>query len=87
MVRDWNGAVHFWNSGAENIFGWRKHEILEKDLHSVLKTVFPVSREEVEAELRDRGWWEGNLIQTTKDGSEIVVAYRKTLNRESNANS
>ena len=51
----------------------------------MLKTVFPVSREDVEAELRDRGWWEGNLIQTTKDGSKIVVAYRKTLNRESNA--
>ncbi len=84
MVRDMSGVVHFWNSGAENIFGWRKHEILEKDLHSMLKTVFPVSREEVEAELRKRGWWEGNLIQTTKDGSEIVVAYRKTLNRESN---
>ena len=83
MVRDWNGTVRFWNSGAENLFGWRKDEILGKDLHSVLKTVFPCPREDVEAELRDRGWWEGNLSQTTKDGSEIVVAYRKTLNRES----
>jgi len=85
LVRDRGGTLEFWNSGAENMFGWRKEEILGKDLHSVLKTVFPVSREDLEAELLDRGWWEGNLIQTTKDGSEIVVAYRKTLNRESNA--
>jgi PAS domain S-box-containing protein len=85
MVRDWGGTLLFWNSGAENMFGWQKHEILDKDLHSVLKTEFPVTRGEVEAELLDRGWWEGNLVQTTKDGSEIVVAYRKTLNRESNA--
>lgn len=85
IVRDWNGALLFWNSGAENIFGWRKQEILEKDLHSVLKTVFPTSKEDVEAELLERGWWEGNLTQKTKDGSEVVVAYRKTLNRESNA--
>jgi two-component system, NtrC family, sensor kinase len=85
IVRDWGGSLLFWNSGAENMFGWRKDEILGKDLHSVLKTVFPVSREGVETELQDRGWWEGNLIQTTKDGSEIVVAYRKTLNRGSNA--
>ena len=84
MVRDWSGTLNFWNSGAENMFGWRKHEIVGKDLHSVLKTVFPVPREDVEAELRDRGWWEGNFTQTTKDGSVIVVAYRKTLNRESN---
>jgi two-component system, NtrC family, sensor kinase len=85
MVRDWNGTLLFWNSGAENMFGWRKHEVVDNDLHSVLRTEFPGSREEVEAELRDRGWWEGNLIQTTKDGSEIVVASRKTLNRESNS--
>lgn len=85
MVRDWDGTVLFWNSGAENMFGWRKQEILNKDLHRVLKTAFPGSREEVESELRERGCWEGNLIQETKDGSEIVVAYRKTLNRGSNA--
>jgi len=85
MVREWGGTLLFWNSGAENMFGWRKQEILGKDLHSVLKTVFPVSREGVEAELLERGWWEGNLIQKTRDGSEIVVAYRKTLNRGSNA--
>ncbi|HEY1805842.1 MAG TPA: ATP-binding protein [Terracidiphilus sp.] len=84
MVREWGGTLRFWNSGAENMFGWRKHEILGKDLHTVLKTVFPVSREVLEAELLDRGWWEGNFTQTAKDGSEIVVAYRKTLNRDSN---
>jgi signal transduction histidine kinase len=66
------------------MFGWRKDEIVGKSLHQVLKTVFPVSRDALEAELSQRGWWEGNLIQTAKDGSEIVVAYRKTLNRGSN---
>ncbi|MGA9671785.1 MAG: ATP-binding protein, partial [Terracidiphilus sp.] len=85
VVRDLNGTVKFWNSGAENLFGWRKQEILSQDLHTMLKTVFPCSREEIDAELRKRGWWEGNLTQTTKDGAEIVVACRKTLNRESNA--
>ncbi len=34
--------------------------------------------------LRNQGSWQGNLIQTTKDGKEIVVAYRKTLNHEGN---
>ncbi|HVN94639.1 MAG TPA: ATP-binding protein [Terracidiphilus sp.] len=84
MVRDWDGELLFWNSGAENMFGWRKQEIVGEDLHSMLKTKYPVSRADVEAALLDRGWWEGNLAQTAKDGSEIVVAYRKTLNRDSN---
>ncbi len=85
IVRAWDGTLRFWNSGAENMFGWQRDEILGRDLHGVLKTVFPGSRQDVEAQLLDRGWWEGNLTQRTKDGSEIVVAYRKTLNRDSNA--
>ena len=85
MVRDLDGNLQFWNSGAETLFGWHKHEVLDKDIHCILKTVFPSSREDVEAELNDRGWWEGNLTQTTKGGSVIVVACRKTLNHESNA--
>ncbi len=84
IVRAWDGTLRFWNSGAENMFGFKKQEILGNDLHGTLKTVFPISREDIEAELRDRGWWDGNLIQTAKDGSEIVVSYRKTLNRDSN---
>jgi signal transduction histidine kinase len=49
-----------------------------------LQTVFPVSREDVEATLRERGSWHGHLRQTTKNGSEIIVACRKTLNDEAN---
>ncbi len=85
MVRDLNGANIFFNTGAENLYGWTRQEIHNRDMHSILQTVFPVPREEVEAELRQNRWWQGNLVQKTRAGSEIVVACRKTMNQEGNA--
>jgi PAS domain S-box-containing protein len=76
------GAICFWNEGAGNLYGWRREEVLGKDIHNLLCTSFPVSREDVESSLRTRRLWEGNLRQRTKDGTEIIVACRKTLNDE-----
>lgn len=85
IVRDLQGSVRFWNSGAENLYGWSRDEAIGQDLHTILKTVFPVSREETEATLKRRGSWQGNLVQQTRSGRGIVVASRKTMNREDDA--
>lgn len=79
MVRDVSGVLQFWNSGAEALYGWKREEILGKDVHEVLRTRFPVPRAQVEAELAGAGRWEGNLVQYTREGDEIVVASRKAL--------
>ena len=85
MVRDLNGAIQFWSTGAESLYGWRRAEVIGRDMHNLLRTVFPVPREEIETALRENRSWQGNLFQKTRDGSEIVVACRKTLNHEGNA--
>jgi PAS domain S-box-containing protein len=85
IQRDLSGAIRFWNAGAESLYGWHRNEVLGKDIHALLRTVFPVSREAVEVSLRNRRRWEGNLRQKTKDGTEIIVACRKTLNNEGDA--
>jgi two-component system, NtrC family, sensor kinase len=85
IVHDMNDAVQFWNTGAEDLYGWRRNEVMGLDMHDLLKTVFPVPRESIETALKEHKTWHGNVTQKTKDGSEIVVACRKTINREGDA--
>jgi PAS domain S-box-containing protein len=85
IVRDLNGLLLFWNSGAEALYGWQRDEVLGKSIHEILKTRFPVEDVEIELALATTGSWEGNLTQTTQDGRELVVASRLALKAQGNA--
>src|SRR5262245_56621064 len=72
IVRDWDGRVVFWSAGAESVYGWKREEVLGRDLHEVLKTNYPTSQKEVISALTNSGKWSGNLVQVAKDGDEIT---------------
>jgi len=59
--------------------------VLGKNIHQVLKTKFPVPFEDIRQAILDSGRWQGNLIQYTKSGEEIVVASRKAVKVEPGA--
>jgi two-component system, NtrC family, sensor kinase len=82
MVRDLNGTLQFWNSGATALYGWEPDEVLGKNLHQILNTKFPVPNREIESTISEGRRWEGNLVQYTRDGREIVVACRKILQHD-----
>jgi PAS domain S-box-containing protein len=82
IVRDLNGNIQFWNSGAAAMYGWTSEEALGKNLHHLLQTRFPVPAQEIEFTIAQGRRWEGNLSQVTKEGREIVVACRKILQRD-----
>jgi two-component system, NtrC family, sensor kinase len=79
MVRDLDGILQFWNSGAEEFYGWRREEVLGSNVHEILRTKLLGLGEEIEFAIADQGRWEGNLVQFTKDGREVVVASRQVL--------
>lgn len=79
IVRDMSGAIRFWNSGATALYGWTAEESGGQHIHRLLQTKFPIPPEKIEATLLEGRRWEGNLIQFTRDGREIVVACRKSL--------
>jgi PAS domain S-box-containing protein len=85
LVRDLNGLLLFWNSGAEALYGWKREEVLGKPIHEVLQTHFPDSNVKIESVLAKEGSWEGNLTQTTRDGKELVVASRLALKARGDA--
>ena len=76
LSRDIRGTVHYWSRGAEETYGWTKEEALGKVTHTLLQTQFPESLTKIEEALRERGRWEGELIQTRRDGSSITVTSR-----------
>ncbi len=79
IVLDSTGALKFWNSGAEALYGWTREEVLGKNIRDVLHTHWPVPLQEIESALAMDGRWEGNLIHRTKDGRELTVASRQAL--------
>jgi two-component system, LuxR family, sensor kinase FixL len=86
LVRDLASQIFFWNRGAEKMYGWTREEAKGEVTHKFLQTEFPRSFEETEAELRGEGYWEGELVHTTRDGSRLVVASRQVLQRDQSGN-
>jgi PAS domain S-box-containing protein len=79
MVRDSSGKIRFWNAGAEALYEWRREEVSGLNARELLSTKFPMPEEDIAATLASKGRWEGNLIQRSKNGREIVVASRQAL--------
>jgi PAS domain S-box-containing protein len=82
FVRDLNLRIKYWNRGAEDLYGWSAEEARGEVSSELLKTVFPFSVERVKEELLANGRWEAELLRATKNGTEIVVASRWSLQRD-----
>jgi PAS domain S-box-containing protein len=79
FVIDMEGRVQFWSRGAEAMMGYTKAQAAGKIAHELLCTEFPQPFSEITDELMRVGHWEGDLIETAKDGRRVVVAGRWAL--------
>ncbi|HEX2240819.1 MAG TPA: HAMP domain-containing sensor histidine kinase, partial [Actinomycetota bacterium] len=76
FVRDIRGEIKYWNSGAERLYGYSAEEAVGQISTELLETKLPIDFVELIAQLEERGVWEGELKQTTRDGREVVVFSR-----------
>jgi PAS domain S-box-containing protein len=81
IVCDMANVIVSWNCGAEELYGWRKDEAIGNFVHRLLHTRFLTPREEITDTLLRTGRWEGELVRTRRDGSEVVIASRCSLRR------
>jgi PAS domain S-box-containing protein len=82
LSMDWNAKIHFWNRGAEQMYGWSKAEAMGKVSHELLQTVFPETLPEIEKKLVAEGHWEGELRHTRRDGAVLRVMSRWAVRRD-----
>lgn len=79
FIRSLDGKLLYWNRGAERMYGWPREEVRGRVVHELLQPRYPRPLEEIEAELIEKGYWEGELVHRRKDGREITVSSRWAL--------
>jgi PAS domain S-box-containing protein len=79
FVRDLQDKIVYWNPAAERLYGWKAAEARGQVARELLQKRFLVPLAEIEAEVRARGAWEGEIIHRSRQGAEIVVSSRWVL--------
>jgi PAS domain S-box-containing protein len=81
VVRDLNGAILFWNKGAERIYGWTREEAMGRHIGQL---IYPDlgKFEAVNRLFLNQGEWSGELQHVAKDRRELTIEARWTLVRD-----
>ncbi|MDA0866282.1 MAG: PAS domain S-box protein [Cyanobacteria bacterium] len=80
FVRDLNHHIHFWNQGAEHLYGWTRAEVIGQNANHLLFANHQLPDiEAIQQALFTQGNWQGELQQVTKARRPITVESRWTL--------
>src|SRR5579872_1322432 len=84
IQRDNRGRVLKWNRGASELYGWTSVEAMGQITHKLLNTQTPSEVHDIDRLLENQGAWEGELVHTRRDGTQVIVESRQELLRDSN---
>lgn len=76
LVRGLDDRIIYWNHGSEELYGWTAAEAIGQVTHELLKTQFPQPLEKIKSQVLSLGRWEGELVQSSRDGRILAVASR-----------
>lgn len=79
LIRNSEDRITYWNKGASEIYGYSKEEAVGQISHELFKTIFPMPLARVLEELERTGRWSGELLHRCKDGRQITVLSRWSL--------
>ncbi len=82
FVRDERDMIAYWNAAAEELYGWKSAEVIGRNATDLLKTKFSIAADTITHSLYVNDRWQGELIHTRRDGSEVVVASSWSLQRD-----
>jgi PAS domain S-box-containing protein len=84
FVRDAGDHVTYWNKAATELYGFTREEALGRVTHELLQTQFPTHLEMINEQLQRNEHWNGELVHTRKDGTQVIVISRWVLDRKAN---
>ncbi len=86
IVTDAEFRIQSWNKAAERIYGWRAEQANGKGVLELLQTKFesPEAHAQSLVQLRERGWWQGEVIQQHQDGTPRYIWGSVSLLRDAN---
>jgi two-component system, chemotaxis family, CheB/CheR fusion protein len=73
LVWELEGAIQYWNKGAEELYGFSSAEAVGRVSHDLLATIHRQGIPHVIEELRQMGSWRGELTHRTKRGTTLTV--------------
>jgi nucleoside-diphosphate-sugar epimerase len=81
MVRRLDGEIHSWDQDAERLYGWPEADAVRKFSHSLLDTKFPEDLSTINAQLEEKGTWEGAVVHKDRNGNLLRMFSRWKLFR------
>jgi two-component system, cell cycle sensor histidine kinase and response regulator CckA len=82
VTMDAGRRITAWNSGAREIYGWTEAEAAGNPMDELLATASERAPDLIAAALEGAGRWDGELLQTRRDGTRITVESRQVLTRD-----
>lgn len=74
FVWDFDGGVLEWNRGSEELYGYKREEVLGRKKEDFLRPIVPGSSfQQLRRELLDNGSWSGQIKHHAKNGAELTV--------------
>jgi PAS domain S-box-containing protein len=81
LVWDLEHRVRYWNRGAERLYGWTAGEVAGRSIAELVQGEAAWFAQATAATL-ERGEWQGEVEQTTRDARHLTVESRWTLVRD-----
>jgi len=79
MICNLDHKVEFWNKGSNQLYGWRKNEIIGQNWYEILKAKSTEYLEEIKKKLILTETWDGEFLLTNKQNKSLITYHRWTL--------
>ena len=76
FLRDRANVIRYWNRAASDAYGFSAEEAIGRTADDLLKTRYSMPLDTLWDEVTRNGRWEGEVVHTRRDGTEILVASR-----------